>query len=322
MKKALIVGINNYSMSPLHGCINDAEAFANIIATNEDGSPNFDVKLKTDVPTKSELRGLIKELFKSDDDIALFYFSGHGFINELGGYIVAPDYRKNDEGIWMDEILTIANESEAKNRIIILDSCHSGALGSPQLTGGKSAIIAEGVSILTASMDDQTALEINGHGVFTNLLLEALQGRAAYLNGHITPGSIYAYIDQALGAWGQRPVFKTNITQFTTLRTVKTQIPLDTIRKMTEYFKDPAEYYRLDPSYEDTNNPQTEHKVIKPYTKPEHVAIFKNLQELQSVGLVEPVDEQYMYFAAMHKKACKLTNLGCYYWELVKNKRI
>jgi len=49
----------------------------------------------------------------------------------------------------MDEILIITNQSEVKNKIIILDCCHSGALGSSSITGNMPHI-AEGVSILTA----------------------------------------------------------------------------------------------------------------------------------------------------------------------------
>jgi hypothetical protein len=52
MKKALIVGINNYPTSPLHGCINDVTEVANLLETNGDGSRNFDVNLRTDVPCK------------------------------------------------------------------------------------------------------------------------------------------------------------------------------------------------------------------------------------------------------------------------------
>jgi uncharacterized caspase-like protein len=322
MKKALVVGINNYPKSPLSGCINDATAIATVLERNGDGSRNFDVKLKKDVPTKAELRRLIIELFNGDSDIALFYFSGHGCINKFGGYIVTPDYERNDEGVSMEEILIAANQSDAKNKIIILDSCYSGAFGSPKIMGGKSAFIEKGVTILTASKDDEYSMEVNGHGVFTNLLLDALQGGAADLNGNITPGSVYAYIDQALGSWDQRPVFKTNITQFTSLRTIVPQVSLEILRKLTEYFPAPTDHYRLDPSYEDTNTLGTEYKAIEPYANPEHVYIFKDLQKLQSVGLVVPVDAPFMYFAAMNSKACKLTNLGYHYWRLVEKNRI
>jgi uncharacterized caspase-like protein len=322
MRKALIVGINNYRTSPLRGCINDASGLSSIIETNGDGSPNFDVRLQTDVPTKADLKGAIVELFGGNCDTALFYFSGQGFVNDLGGYIVTPDYRQYDEGVSMDEILSIANNSKAKNRVIILDCCHSGALGAPTLTGGKTSHISEGVSILTASRDNEPSLEINGHGVFTNLLLDALQGGAADLRGNITPGSIYAYIDQALGPWDQRPVFKTNITRFTSLRTVTPQVPIEILRKLVDYFPRPQDEFSLDPSFEDTNGPVVEHKVIEPYAKPENVAVFKHLQKFQGVGLVVPVTEQFMYYAAMNSKSCRLTALGYHYWRLVKEKRI
>lgn len=321
MKKALSIGINNYPSSPLRGCINDASGLASIIETDGDGSPNFDVRIETDVPTKSELKTMIVELFSGDNDTVLLYFSGHGFMNELGGYLVTPDHAKYDEGISMDEILLLANKSKAKDKIIILDCCHSGAFGSPELENGTSRI-GEGVSILTASRDDEPSMEINGHGVFTNLLLDALQGGAADLRGHISPGGVYSYIDQALGPWKQRPVFKTNITRFTSLRKTIPQVPSDTLRKIIEYFQAPQEEYQLDPSYEDTNTEIVEHHVIEPHAKAENVAVFKNLQKMQSVGLIIPVDAEYMYFAAMESKACKLTSLGHHYWRLVKDKRI
>lgn len=322
MRKALVIGINNYPSAPLKGCINDASAFGSIVETNGDGSPNFDVRLVTNVSTKAELKGLIRDLFSGNCDTALLYFSGHGFLNDLGGYIVTPDYQPNDEGVSMDEILTLANESSAKDRVVILDCCHSGAFGSPKNTGSKSTHIAEGVSILTASKDDESAVEINGHGLFTNLLLDALQGGASDLRGHITPGSIYAYIDQALGPWEQRPVFKTNISRFTSLRTVVPQVPIEVLRKLIEYFPTATQQFNLDPSFEITNDTNIEHKVVEPYAKKENVSVFKNLQKLESVGLVVPVDEQHMYFAAMNSKSCRLTALGYHYWRLVKDKRI
>ena len=36
MKKALIIGIDDYVQSPLNGCVNDAVAVANTIETNGD----------------------------------------------------------------------------------------------------------------------------------------------------------------------------------------------------------------------------------------------------------------------------------------------
>lgn len=312
MRKALIIGINNYKNCPLNGCVNDASAISSVLSSNGNGSPNFEVILKTDIKNKAELKTHIKELFEGDAETSLFYFSGHGFLDDLGGgYIVTPDYQPNDEGVSMEEILNFANASRAQNKIIILDCCNSGAFGSPISSNGASQI-KEGITILTASKKNESAVEENGHGVFTNLLLGALLGGASDLTGHITPGSVYSYIDQALGSWDQRPVFKTNITKFTSLRDISPLVLLETLRKITTYFSKPQEEFKLDPSFEDS---------IEGYNK-DNSKIFKDLQKFERNGLVIPVDEEYMYYAAIHSKSCKLTALGWHYWMLVNKKRI
>jgi len=315
MRKALIVGIGNLKDAPLGGAIEDANALAATIETNGDGNPNFDVILKTDIHnqiTKSELKRLLTDLFDGEHETALFYFSGHGFLNEIGGYIVTSDYQQHDEGVSMDEILIMANSSKIKNKIIILDCCHSGKFGNSSLANKECATIKSGVTILTASKESEKAFEIGGKGVFTSLLLQALKGGACDLRGAITPGSVYAYIDQALGPWSQRPVFKTNVFEFVTLRSINPPIPLETLRKIITYFKSPEENFPLDPTFEFTENNHDKAKV----------SIFKDLQKFESVGLVVPVGEEHMYFAAMNSKSCKLTELGCHYWNLVKNKKI
>ena len=321
MRKALCIGIDDYLVSPLSGCINDATCISNLLAKNGDGSPNFDVIIKKNVLSKSVLKGLIADLFIGDCDTVLLYFSGHGFLNELGGYIVTPDSKEYDEGVPMDDILTFANKSQIKNKIIILDCCHSGAMGKPDVSDNKS-ILSDGLTILTASRDTETAIEINGHGIFTNLLLEALNGGAADLRGQISPGGIYSFIDRSLGAWYQRPVFKTNVTRFISLRTVIPQVSDDILRSITDFFHNPNYEFQLDPSFEDTNSLDVDHKVIEPYATKENITIFKRLQKLQSIGLVVPSGADFMYFAAMESKSCKLTPLGHHYWKLVNDGRI
>jgi hypothetical protein len=319
MRKALIVGIDDYKNAPLKGCVNDAAALSSILENNGDGIPNFDVKLVTNVSTKSELKKYITELFSGESDISLLYFSGHGIINEFGGYIVTPDAQQYDEGVSMQDILVLANKSKSTNKVIILDSCYSGSFGSPEISGGEISQLKEGITVLTASKKDEVSVEVNGHGIFTNLLIDALQGGAADLRGHITPGSVYAYIDQALGSWDQRPVFKTNISRFVSLRNISPQVPLSSLRKITEYFSSPEEEYSLDPTYEfdDSIKTNSEDKAI-----PAHVSIFKELQKFESVGLVVPIGEEHMFYAAINSKGCKLTALGAHYWRLAKDKRI
>lgn len=315
MRKALIVGINNYTSYPLNGCIKDAVQMQTILEKNADGSPNFGVKLITDEHqqvTKAILRRAIEELFAGPNEVALFYFSGHGFIKSTGGYIVTPDYVRYDEGIAMNDILNLANQSDAKDKIVILDCCYSGAFGNLHITENHIAELSEGLSVLTASRSSETALEQNDSGIFTSLLMDGLQGGAADLRGYITPGSLYAYVDKALGAWDQRPIFKTNISRFTSIRESEPPVPLETLRKITEYFQNPEDEFQLDPTYEFKDDNAIE----------ENIKVFKNLQKFESVGLVVPVGEEHMYFAAMQSKSCKLTALGYQYWRLVDEGRL
>jgi len=311
MRKALIVGIDNYTSAPLKTCVNEAKTLSELLKINEDGSPNFCIELMVDPPkkiTKATLKKNIIKLFDGDCDVALLYFSGHGLINSFGGFLVTPDYKKYDEGISMNDILTYANKSDVKNKIIILDCCHSGAFGVINSLSENVAVINEGVTILTASASSETALE----GVFTTLLIDSLRGGAADLRGEITPGSVYAYIDQALGPWSQRPIFKTNVSKFISLRTTEPQVSSSTLRKLTSYFQKSKDEHKLDPSYEHEHVSVDKVKSL----------IFKDLQQLEGVGLVVPVDEEHMYYAAINSKACRLTALGRHYWRLVSEGKI
>mgnify|MGYP004591068651 FL=1 len=321
MRKALIVGINEYPQNKLTGCINDAKEIANLLEYHGNGIKNFDVDLEINIKKKSELKGKIKELFAGDEDVALFYFSGHGYLDETGGYLVTPDYVENDMGVDFTYILKLANESNCRNKIIILDSCYSGNMGRTGFNT-ENSVISEGITVLAACTQQQSAVEEKGHGLFTRLLVEALKGGAANVMGRITPGSIYAYVDQALGSWNQRPVFKTNISQFVSIRDIEPRVPLETIRSIQKLFTSQTEEYRLDPSYEFTNRQEYISETVKPYGEEEHIKIFKQLQKLERIGFIEPVGTEHMYFAAMESKSCRLTVLGQYYWQLLQEKRI
>lgn len=317
MRKALIVGIDYYEIvSCLKGCVNDAYAVKSVLERHADGSLNFGVNAMTASGSSSaiqrrELKEKVQELFRDNSEIALFYFSGHGYIETTGGYLITSDCKDGDDGFPMDELLTIVNGSRAQNKVIILDCCHSGMAGSPVIADCK-AVLSEGVTILTASAQDQYSLETGGSGVFTTLLVDALSGGAANLVGDITPGSVYAHIDQALGPWEQRPIFKTNVKRFISLREVQPPIALDELKQITVLFPEPSFTFPLDPSYEPTaDNPVDD-----------HTAVFAILQRYARVNLVKPIDQEHMYYAAMNSTGCRLTALGAHYWNLVKKERI
>lgn len=323
MRAALIVGIDYYEhVTPLFGCVNDAHSVNAVLERNDGGSLNFDCNLLTgtgpnDLIQKNNLKDSIEDLFKKDMDVVLFYFAGHGYIDSSGGYIIAGDSDRGDDGISLSDILTYANKSLAKNKIIILDSCHSGQMGDAP--DKEIANLAEGITVLTASSKDQYATEENGRGVFTTLLVDALYGSAANLTGDVTPGSIYAHIDQSLGAWEQRPVFKTNVKQFVSLRKVSPRISTNDLRRIVEFFPSPGFEYSLDPTFEPEEKGRDKDM---PSPKPENTEIFAILQQYNRLDLLIPIDAPHMWNAAMESKSCKLTALGEHYRRLAEKNRI
>jgi hypothetical protein len=275
-----------------------------------DGSPNFGPRLMVgagpqEVLARSELKEAVRELFADDSEVALFYFAGHGYIETTGGYLCAGDCRTGDDGLALSEVMTLANESKARNKIIMLDSCYSGALGDHPINRNV-AEISEGMTILTASTKGQYAAEAAGGGVFTGLLIDALGGAAANLVGDVTPGAVYAHIDQSLGTWRQRPVFKTNVKQFVSLRRAQPPLALQDLRRISEFFPYAGFEFKLDPAYEPT------HATADPVKN----AVFGILQKYNRVNLLIPMGAPHMWHAAVESKAVKLTALGEHYRRL------
>lgn len=317
-RKALIVGIDGYPRGPLRGCVNDAQAMNTLLSRNENGDPNFECRSLT-IPagtgqllSAADLKREVKDLFSDPSDVALFYFSGHGHVDVTGGALVTTDAAQFDEGLAMSVVMTLANQSKAKDRIVLLDCCHAAAFGAVPQSGGVSEPIFDGVTVMSASREDQYAVERGGRGVFTSLICGALSGGAADVRGLVTPGSVYAYVDEALGAWGQRPGFKTNVSRFTVLRKCKPSVSLVDLRRITEFFATPGVHFPLDPSYEPTVG----------LKNADHEAVFKILQMYNRSRLVVPVGAEHMYFAAMESKSCALTPIGHQYWRMAKENRL
>lgn len=315
MRRALIVGINDYPNARLYGCVDDANHIAAVLAKHEDGSPNFSCKklISDDLQiTRAELRSNLQELFGNRADMALFYFAGHGTVTKFGGYLMTQDSQENDEGVAMLDLLSLANQSEIAEVVIILDCCHSGALGLIPALQSELAHLREGISILCASRASQAAVEKDGSGLFTTLICGALEGGAPDILGDVSVASVYAFVDQSLGAWDQRPLFKSHVSRLLPLRKCKPMIELAILRKLPDYFQDADFDLPLDPSFEPTTPKKNE----------TNVEIFANLQKYRAVQLVVPVGEEHLYYAAMKSKSCRLTPLGRFYWNLAKKGKI
>jgi hypothetical protein len=320
MRKALIVGIDHYMhLTNLTGCVNDALAVSAVLERHADGEPNFpNPRLLVRGLDRASLREAVQQLFDDDAEIALFYFAGHGWIDETGGFLCGEDCRNGDDGLALRDVMVFANKSLAQNKVIILDSCHSGIAGDHAIAR-ELAEISSGMTVLTASAAEQYAAETpgGGAGVFTSLLVDALNGGAANLVGEITPGSVYAHIDQSLGPWAQRPVFKTNVKRFVSLRRVVPPIARAELHALTTLFPSPDFEFWLDPTYEPERSADLAADPSLPRPDQAHTEIFRVLQNYVKVNLLRPVDAPHMWHAAMSSKSCRLTALGRHYWRLV-----
>lgn len=311
--------------------MNDASAVANSLRTNGDGSPNFSTRLVTSSNESVDaalMHDEITQLFASDADTVLLYFAGHGILvpETSAGFLVSQDGQKPNWGISLGDVLTLANKAypRIKSTVIILDSCHSGYAGEVQSIGNQNiSVIGTGVTLLTGCDRNELAsdIEADGHGLFTSLLLDALSGSACDICGNITPASIYSHIDQSLGAWDQRPIYKANVQQFVRLRQVNPKVPLEVLRRLPKYFPDPSTHFKLDPSFEPDRENIPEELRHLPVDE-DNAAVFKELQMCNRHGLIVPVDAEHMYYAAINSKSCRLTALGAHYRRLAEDGRI
>ncbi|PHR18658.1 MAG: peptidase C14 caspase catalytic subunit p20 [Sphingopyxis sp.] len=330
MRKALVIGVDDYpAPHELSGCINDALQMSNMLEKNGDGSPNFDVKTltsDTQVITSELLADSIDQLFHGEAETAVFYFAGHGLISDQtnSGFLVSQDGRKPHWGYNISDLINKANGAnpQIQTTVIILDCCQSGFAGENAAFHNENlSVLGKGLTILTASRSDEYAVEENGSGVFTDLMVDGLGGSASDILGRVTPASLYSLVDQTLGGWGQRPIYKANVQKFVTLRQVPPKIAPELLRRLPEWFPTPTHRFPLDPSYEpDRQNIPVEFRDLP--VDPHKTAVFKDLQKMNRHGLVVPVDVEHMYDAAIQSTSCKLTGLGSHYRKLAELGRI
>lgn len=319
-RKALLVGIDSYdNIKDLTGCINDASSMDQLLKKNDDNSVNYSTSLLTSDKTKitrASLKKEIQNLFNNFEGYALFYFAGHGSPSQLGGFLVTQDGTDEEPGVSMSDLLALANKSKAKEVLLILDCCFSGSLGNPtELQNNdieNKALLREGVTVLSASRPSETSSEVNGQGIFTELVLGALSGAAADVRGKVSAAAIYAYAEQALGPWDQRPLYKSHASKLTPVRLTKPQVTDVQLRKLIELFEKKEDAFQMDPTYEHT-------EIV---ANPEHVKIFDQFKIYRNAGLIETAHGDDLYYVALHSHSIILSPLGKFYWKLVKKELI
>lgn len=317
-KRALLVGINQYDNAPLLSCcVDDAKIMRTLLEKHEDGSPNYDSRLLSSenqrVTTeliRSSARALMSNLPGGD---VVFYFSGHGVLKEDDAFLLCQDSDENNPGFGMQELLEMANASDTSSVLIVLDCCHSGAIGEYSEHLESSQItLAEGVTILASSSAPQTSEEGMGNSLFTELVIGALEGGAADVRGQVSAAGVYGYVEQALSSWQQRPMYKSHARNLLPLRICRPLVSDETLREMKSLFRSPRLKYQMDPTYE-----HTEQGAIK-----EHIEIFNTFKLLRDAALLRSSDDTDLYYTSLNSATVELTRLGKFYWKLVANGRI
>jgi uncharacterized caspase-like protein len=199
----IVVGINIYKNTKynLNYAMDDAEAFKVAIESGAKGI--FSVVntyfIKDAEATKSGITAALEKVKEqaSAQDVFIFYFAGHGVVNDKQSFYLVPSdvvqlYGNDDalaqKGLSAASLQQFSKDIKAQKQLYILDACQSaGALDNiVALRGGaEEKAIAQlarstGTHWLTASGSSQFASEFSqlGHGAFTYCLLEALKGGA------------------------------------------------------------------------------------------------------------------------------------------------
>ncbi len=316
-KRALIVGIDRYDRMPrLTGCVSDARALARLLERHASGDSNYACHLLTgsgaQPVTRAALRAAWHGLFDGFAGHILFHFSGHGTPTRTGGVLVTQDGTPDEPGLFMDELLTLACRSQAKSILLLLDCCHAGLAGDPGLlqpAGAQGqALLREGVTVLAGAGSAQTAREAAGRGVFSSLVQEALAGGAADVRGRVSAAGIYAYVEQALGAWEQRPLYKSYADHLPPVRLCAPAVPDAVLRRLPRLFTSASSRLALAPSFEFTH----------PSAKPAHVALFNKFKLLRNANLLTTRGGKDLFFIALESGWVQLTALGRFYWHLAR----
>ncbi len=201
---AVIVGISTYSHQPaLHYTDNDAFRLYSFLKSPEGGAlPDEQVALLIDEEATRDhvLRALQEVLLRADDnDVVLFYFSGHG----IEGAFLPTDYDGNFYKLAHKEILEILQRSQARLKLVLGDACHSGSLQHAKAPTRLSELYGQlapdqgGIALMLSSRGEEISLEDSNlrSGVFSYFLIQALKGLAdRNADGIVTLEETFQYV--------------------------------------------------------------------------------------------------------------------------------
>ena len=166
---------------------------------------------------------------------------------------------------------------------------------------------------------------IGERSIFTDLVIGALEGGAANVEGHVTAASIYAYVESSLGAFEQRPIYKSYARKLDPVRECEPLVDPQTMYDVMSLFSAPDCEFPLDPDYEGHRlaalPPQytNDEEVVKHAGDPEKQKAREKIKNCQIAGLLKPKSRKDLFWAALYSEAVVLTALGKYYWKRTVN---
>jgi uncharacterized caspase-like protein len=218
-KAALLIGVSEYEagLNLLPGSVKDVEAMQRVLVNPEMGDFAEAEVVALKNPKRQEMEEAIERLFcdRKQEDLLVFYFSGHGIKDETGKLYLSTSATHKENGRLRKASAVSAsflheniNECRSQHQVVILDCCYSGAIAKgmsvkddgelniQEQLGGK------GRAILTASTSTQYAFEQEGFelSIYTHYLVEAIRTGAADQDndGWISIDELHNYVSRKI----------------------------------------------------------------------------------------------------------------------------
>jgi len=178
-KVALLIGVSEYEpgLTSLPSAVRDVEAMRQVLANPEMGGfATADITVLPN-PDRQTMADAIYNLFanRQKDDLVLFYFSGHGVVDDSGEFYFATRSTRKDHGrlvpptaVDAQSVQRWMEQSRSQRQVIMLDSCFSGAFAKGVTAKDSGSVNVEqflggrGRAILTAATSTQYAFAQNG----------------------------------------------------------------------------------------------------------------------------------------------------------------
>lgn len=219
----IAVGINNYKNPALNlnFAVPDAQSIVNFF--KKKGGSLFKkveiIELYNEQANKNNIVAKLRELQNTNpQDAVIIYLAGHGDTRNDVWYFIPyeltfpeRDEELQNKGISSHLLSEIITNIGAKKVLVLIDACKSGGLlmafrGFEDRKALSQLSRSTGTHIVAASTKDQLAAEVKelGHGVFTYVVLEGLEGKAIGDSQTVTVRKLLGYIEERLPEITQR----------------------------------------------------------------------------------------------------------------------